>query len=202
MNATPVNGRGTRDDPTPATSRRQKNVKVKAKRRQDSKPEKEDGEEEEESRAEELIREAVEEVSALAEPEKSFLHLVREAVEAFARRYCPLHNAMQGVGSSLKSTEVGQYPEPVRKLKKEMAQTQKEVERCRKETSKLAVLAVDRKEELKRQKEIIRSLEQQDRTMLKVFSEAGGRGARKVSTQTPPGNRRDQQEGRRRPSGQ
>lgn len=49
----------------------------------------------------------MEEVSVLAEPEEAFPHPVREAVEAVARRYGPLHKAMRGVGSALKNTEVG-----------------------------------------------------------------------------------------------
>lgn len=50
-----------------------------------------------------------------------------------------------------------------------MAQTRKEVEKCRKVTSKLAILALDQKEELMQQKETIRSWEQQDRTTLKAL---------------------------------
>lgn len=51
-------------------------------------------EEEEETWAEEPIREVVEEVSVFAKPEEVFLHPVREAVDALARRYRPLHKAM------------------------------------------------------------------------------------------------------------
>lgn len=54
----------------------------------------EDGPKEVEARAEEPIREAVEEVSVLAEPKGAFLHSVREAIDAVARRYRLLHVAM------------------------------------------------------------------------------------------------------------
>ena len=80
-------------------------------------------------RAEEPIRVAVEEVSVLAEPEGAFLQPIREAIEAVERRYRPLRVAMRGVGSALKSTAVGEYPDLVQKLKKEAVPNRKELDK-------------------------------------------------------------------------
>ena len=188
MKTTPVNGRGSRDDPKPRTSSRTKDVKVKAPRKrkpaqtEEDEPESEEpvrrrkparAEEpnraEEDDRAEEPIRVAVEEVSVLAEPEGAFLQPIRDAIEAVERRYRPLRVAMRGVGTALRSTAVGEYPDMVRKLKKEAGPNRKELDKSRTETSKLAILALDQKEEIARQKETIRALEQQDRTTLKAL---------------------------------
>ena len=193
MKTTPVNGRGSRDDPKPKTGSRTKGIKLKAvrKRKPDQgeeggarveEPTGEDNRVEEgaaragktdraggDGRAEEPIRTAVEEVSILAEPEGAFLQPVRDAIDAVERRYLPLRMAMRGVGTALRSTAVGEFPDMVRKLKADAAPNRKELDKSRTETSKLAILALDQKAEIKRQKEVIRTLEQQDRTTLRVL---------------------------------
>ncbi len=54
---------------------------------------------------------------------------------------------MTVVGTALQSIALGEYPNMVRKLKKDTVLNRKELDKSRTETSKLAILALDQKEE-------------------------------------------------------
>jgi hypothetical protein len=89
-------------------------------------------------------REAQDETSILADADIMLLQ-IQVALKVVEERYTPLYTAMRGLGNVLRSKDVEEYPEMVKKLRKEE-------DRTRKELAKATMLILEQKNEQDRKK--------------------------------------------------